>query len=74
MLLAYVIYPYDHLLFSTISQINKKKYTTKAPRVQDVLPQNKASVSGLGYCSPAVCTTTANTNSKREQIIIKKLN
>lgn len=40
--------------------------------VQDVLPQNKISVSGLGDSS-AISTTAANTNSKREQIFIKRL-
>lgn len=74
MLLAYFIYPYDDLPFSIVSEIKgKKKKKIKAPRVQDALPQNKISVSGLGDSSPAISTAAANTNSEREQIFIKKL-
>lgn len=41
--------------------------------VQEVLPQNEISVSGLGDSSSAISTAAANTNSKREQIFIKRL-
>lgn len=73
MLVAYFIYPYDDLPFSIVSEIKGKKKKIKAPRVQDALPQNKISVSGLGGSSPAISTAAANTNSEREQIFINKL-
>jgi len=63
-LLADFIYPYDYLPFSIINEI--QKIIIKVPRVQDVPPQNKISVSGLGVSFPAISIAAANTNSKRE--------